>query len=368
MVESAVHSGYPIIAVDAFGDQDLSRLADSYSLHRDSHSPYSAQALYRASRNFDYDAVAYTSNLENHPEILGRLAGDRPIIGNRPSAIVSVRNWKVLFSRLRQAGFSVPDTIFADEGRSIDANHKWLIKPVLSGGGHGIAFLQGGARVGHSVMIQEYIPGKSCSAAFVANGRESRLIGITEQLTGLHHFNSHGFRYCGNILPLPESLPSDDGKRVLYQVSRLTTFLVQEYGLMGVNGIDFILNEGRVVLTEVNPRYSASMELMEQAYNLPVFHLHVQAVLNGTLPDFDLGTHMEPAAFFGKGILYAGIDCVMPDTSGWGFRSIRDIPVPGETVREGSPVCTILTKRSTYEETVSGLIEKAGILKEEIHG
>ena len=83
MAASAVGSGYPVLALDAFGDQDLKSIAESYGLHRDFHMRYGPEALYRASRGLSYDAVAYTSNLENHPGIIKRIAGGRHEEGGR---------------------------------------------------------------------------------------------------------------------------------------------------------------------------------------------------------------------------------------------------------------------------------------------
>ncbi len=368
MAESAVHSSYPVIALDAFGDQDLKALTESCSLHHDFQGLYSPRAILKASRQLTFDAVAYTSNLENHSDILGRIANSHLIIGNSTQALGSIRHWPTLFARLRQAGFSVPETIFAGENRKTDPNRRWLVKPVWSGGGHGIAFLQGKKLPRNQFMLQEYIPGKPCSASFVANGRECVVLGVSEQLIGLRQFGSQGFRYCGNILPLPEALHPGVEKIILKQVLRLATFLTQEYGLSGVNGIDFILNGNQVCLTEVNPRYSASMELIEQAYELPLFDLHVQAVLDGKLPEFNLETALKGKKFFGKGILFAERDAMAPDTQSWMAREIRDVPASGEKLRKGSPICTILVARPTYGETFAELIGQTGMLKEEIYG
>jgi predicted ATP-grasp superfamily ATP-dependent carboligase len=367
MVESAVHSGYAVFGLDAFADRDLKALAESYSLHHDFHVRYSPKALYEASRQLIFDAVAYTSNLENHPEIISHFARDHKILGNSPQAIASVRHWETLFARLRRAGFSVPETIFAGENKVVDDDRRWLIKPVLSGGGHGIAFFKGDQLPGEQFMLQEYIPGKPCAASFVANGRESAIIGITEQLIGLRQFGSQGFRYCGNLLPLPEMLNSGAGRSILEQVRRLAEFLTLEYGLSGVNGMDFILNGDQVCLTEVNPRYSASMELIEQAYGLPVFHLHAQAVLEGKLPEFKPETMFRDEKFFGKSILFAERDAIAPDTQNWPARAMRDIPASGEELPNGGPICTILASRPTHDETFAELIRQAGIIKQEIH-
>jgi len=45
MATSAVQSGYPVIALDAFGDQDLKAVAESHSLHHDFISLQRVRAL-----------------------------------------------------------------------------------------------------------------------------------------------------------------------------------------------------------------------------------------------------------------------------------------------------------------------------------
>jgi uncharacterized protein len=367
MVESAVNSRYSVLALDAFGDRDLKSLAASCSLHHDFNARYSPDALHQASRHLSYDAIAYTSNLENHPAMIRRMAGNRPIIGNSPETIASVRNWKKLFASLRQAGFSVPETIFADDDRTADGIRRWLVKPLLSGGGHGITFAQGGQKSDAPSMLQEFIQGKSCSASFIANGRECAVIGIAQQLVGMHQFGSKEFHYCGNILPLPEMLIPERRKLILEQVRALAGFLTCEYGLTGVNGIDFILDGDQICLTEVNPRYSASMELIERAYGLPVFQLHSQSALDGKLPEFRLETAFEDSKFFGKAILFAEKGVIAPDTRSWIDETLRDVPASGEKLHKGNPVCTILTSGRTYDEALVDLISRAAILKEEIY-
>jgi uncharacterized protein len=366
MVESAVRSGYPVTALDAFGDQDLRRLAESRSLHHDFHAGYSPEALYQASRGLSFDAVAYTSSFENHPEILDKLEEQHQILGNSSGVVRSVRDWIRFFAALKSAGFQTPETSF--KRMPPDAKKRWLVKPVLSGGGHGIDFLDETKTIPHGFMLQEYISGKSCSAAFIANGKKAVVIGITEQLIGIHQLGSCGFRYCGNILPLPELLDPAAGRKIIDTVQQLADFIVREYGLTGVNGIDFILKGDRVWPTEVNPRYSASMELIEKAYGLPVVHSHVQSVLEEKLPAFNLNSRVNQNKYFGKGILFAEKDSIIYDTQSWFDRDIHDIPASGELLRKGNPVCTICISRPGYQETFNGIIEEAAVLRNEIEG
>jgi uncharacterized protein len=363
MVESATNSNYAVVALDAFGDRDLAAMAESHSLHNDFHVRYSAAELFRASRQLDFNAIAYTANLENHPEILSRFAETHRVIGNSPQSVERVRNWETLFPKLKEAGFLVPKTVFPDKNCNLDPENRRLIKPLLSGGGHGIEFLGRDNPPGDHVLLQEYIAGKPCSASFVANGHKCVLVGTTEQLAGLSALGAQGFRYCGNVLPLRET-----NCEILRQLRGLAAFLTREYGLTGVNGMDFILKDNQVWLTEINPRYSASMELIERAYGLPMFDLHMKAALDGKLPDFKLEAALDRGMYYGKAVLFADRDAVAPDTQGWMDRDFRDVPASGEKLHKGGPICTILASLPTYNGTLADLINKAGALKKEIYG
>jgi predicted ATP-grasp superfamily ATP-dependent carboligase len=377
MTESAVHSGYPVTALDAFGDRDLTELTESYSLQRDFRAAYSSEALFKASQKLSFDAVAYNSNLENYPEILECFSDSHRILGNSPKVVASVRNWPDLLGNLKSTGFSVPETIFFGKTGPVDPERRWLLKPILSGGGHGICFYspqvqsRSGSRNGccaPGFMLQEYIPGKPCSASIVANGKDCTVVGVSEQLVGMQKFGSQGFRYCGNLLPIPETMAADTGRLILDKVRRLAGFLTKDYGLVGLNGIDFILNGDQIYFTEVNPRYTASMEIIEIAYELPMFHLHMQSILDGKLPEFNLEAELKRGKAFGKGYIYAERDVMVPDTGKWSIEDIHDIPLSGEKIRKGGPVCTILAGRSTVEDTLSEMMNRAQELKEQLYG
>lgn len=369
LAESAVRSGYETAAIDAFGDYDLKALCESYSLRRDFQIPFSASGLFTASRKLSFDAVVYTSNLENHPEVVQRFARRGMVLGNTAQVLSSVRTWSSLYDSLNRSGFRVPETIYHDNGRQANPERQWLRKPVHSGGGHGIMFAPNARSARRGYLLQEYIPGLSCSASFVANQREAVVIGLTEQLVGLPEFGADGFRYCGNILPLETVRNRQNGASLLEQVQRIASLITREFGLVGVNGFDFILADGQVCLTEVNPRYSASMELIERAYDLSIFDLHVQAVMQGRLPEFDLDQRMRQIEkrSYGKAILYAEKDSLATDTRDWVQSELRDVPYPGESLEEGKPVCTILAAGESRADCLTRLIHRAKAIKGEIY-
>lgn len=151
----------------------------------------------------------------------------------------------------------------------------------------------------------------------------------------------------------------------------MTKVLTRRFGLRGVNGVDLVISEGpdrqlQPHLIEVNPRYTASMELSERAYELNVFSCHLGA-MEGQLSEFALAGHLRSAGmYFGKGIVYAEQTMTMPETRGWIERGRRDIPFPGEQIEAGHPICTVLARGENRTECWRGLVIEAGEVRREI--
>jgi uncharacterized protein len=327
IAESAVRAGTTIVTVDYFGDLDQERLCETHSL-RGRGLGYSATRILETARTLSYDAVVYCGGLENHPDVVADLARGRVLLGNTPDALRRVREPITLFRFLAGQGFVVPETRVAADPLPPDG--RWLLKPVRGGGGQGVRAWNGRPPT-PSQILQERVDGVSGSASFVSDGRQGVVLGWTQQLRA-----RRSFRYAGNLMPLRGSAAARE------EVGAIADALTREYGLRGLNGFDFILRRGRPVVLEVNPRYCASMELMERASGASLFGLHL-AACGGELP--------APAALapgvWGKSIIYATRTVAAPDTTAWLDQGIRDVPHPGEVIRAGHPICTVLASGST---------------------
>lgn len=204
-------------------------------------------------------------------------------------------------------------------------------------------------------ILQEWIAGVACSAAFVADGRRCALLGLTEQLIGRRELGARRFTWCGNILPLAVTTQPCEGFLQPSQgwVEDMAAKLTRRFGLRGMNGFDFVLARRGVdlipYLVEVNPRYTASMELMEWAYGLNTFDLHVRS-FRGELPSFSREENVHRSGFYSKGIVYAREDVVMPETAGWRAKGRRDIPFTDERITAGHPICTVLAEGETRDQ------------------
>jgi predicted ATP-grasp superfamily ATP-dependent carboligase len=185
---------------------------------------------------------------------------------------------------------------------------------------------------------------------------------MSRQLIGEHAFGAAGYQYCGNIL-----MAAEEEGALLETACALSRVVAEEFDLVGVNGIDFIGRGPVAHAIEVNPRWSASMELVERAYGLSVFGAHAAACADGSLPEFDLAVARRGSRAFGKAVVFARRDVVVGDTSAWLARparpalEIRDIPHPGERIAAGRPVCTVLANGSDSAVCHAALVRRRAL-------
>jgi hypothetical protein len=361
MAESAAQAGYVVTTLDAFGDLDQHPGVRARSLPRDMGVAFTAGSAARAATALSADAVAYVSPFENHPRAVSQLAEGRMLWGNNPMCLRRVRNPRVFAEVLERHGVVVPgDARDAVPPAGERNNTRWIVKPRASGGGHGVRWWHHGDALPRASHVQRFIQGVPASVAFVAAGGKARVLGLTRQLVGDDAFGAAGFRYCGSILPPAGDPQLDRDLELLDAATTLINVVAREFGLVGVNGIDFIARDGVPVPIEVNPRYSASMELVEQAYGVSVFGAHAAACATGDLPTFDLAHARTAGRAYGKAVVFARHDVVCGDTRPWlDDPTVRDVPHPGEHIPAGRPVCTVFASGGGGAACYRSLVRRA---------
>ncbi len=332
---SAARAGYRVTAVDAFGDVDLRASCEVIALARGSggFTPVRAAA---AASPIRADVVAYTSNFENYPESVAELASGRKLLGNSPAVLRAVRDPLSLMRALRSRGIPTPATRSTAPG-SARPPGSWLLKPRRSGGGHGTRMWRGGA-VPRRAYLQERIRGVPGSVIFLADGERVWPLGITRQLVGNRTFGAAGFRYCGSLIGSDRAPLFHQEARLRAAALELARAVTEQFGLVGLNGVDFVARDGVPWPIEVNPRSCASMELVERAGGPPLFELHRRACL-GRLPSASRAP-AEPRGILGKAVVFARRDVrVAPSVPA--MKGAADLPHPGERIGRGHPICTV---------------------------
>jgi uncharacterized protein len=351
LAASAARAGFQVTAVDAFGDLDLRRIANVLGVAAGQRAQYRPMTAAKAADQVPAALAAYSSNFENYPAAVQRLARGRTLLGNPASVLTRVRDPLLLMQTLARLGFSVPKTrSSAPPGGYLDGS--WLLKPRRSGGGHGTRVWRRTQLVPRTHYLQQRLAGLPGSIIFAADGHRGVVLGVTRQIVGDTRMGAGGFRYCGSLLGDAAILfPTQP----MFQdvAEGLAVAVSKEFGVQGLNGVDFIATDGIPYPIEVNPRYSASMELLERAQRRSMFQVHEQAC-RGTLPT----GHMASEQVHGKAIVFARKNVVVGDTREWlDDISLADIPRPGETIQRGRPICTVFASaadaQSCYERLVS---------------
>ncbi len=345
IAESAARAGRDVHAADLFGDRDLLAVARSYARA----VPY-PDVLPQLVAGFPAGPWIYTGGLENHPEIIAEISRHRPLAGCTVPAVRQVRDPTQLGILARSAGLRYPETRFSPGAVPVDGS--WLVKPRCSAGGHGIGRWRGrldDTPADDRQLWQENVPGRPWSVAMLVTPGGADLIGASRQLIGSRWTAARPFHWSGGLDIDPASLP----RSVAKLLQRLGRELANVPGLVGLVGVDLIVDRQLgLTLLEINPRPTASMELIERGTGL--------SLATAQLAACGLALPGSPAAAsprrqtWAKAVVFAASPLVIDERSeavldtlarSWraadGQPAIADLPLPPQTIATGRPICTV---------------------------
>jgi uncharacterized protein len=352
---SALRAGLSPWCVDLFADADLVAACPTQRLT----TPY-PDGFADLLASGPQGPWLYTGGLENHPHLVSRVARQRPLWGNGAAVLQACRDPVVVSRLLRGAGLPAPALCLPPQ--IPDPGRRWLVKPLRGAGGAGVHFLEPGEPALAREIIQEYVEGDSYAALFVGAGSATTLLGLTRQLVGVDWLHAQPFHYCGSIGPLVLGPALND------QLNLLGRTLALGCGLVGLFGVDGVIRDGVFWPVEVNPRYTASVEVLEYATGVCALEWHRLACTSRLPTDRAVPTATEVV---GKAILFASADVVFPADGPWMKElqtpfdpwrppSHADIPDAGTTLRARQPILTVLARGNTSEGVSAALRRAVG--------
>ena len=359
---SALRAGFEPFVIDLFADADTVRLCPTLKCDPAGY-PHGFVELAKQAPPGPW---MYTGGLENHPEVIAAISQKRELWGNGPEHFPNVRDPFRLFATYTAYGLDCPLVcpIAGPSPRGL----LWLSKQFASGGGRGVKeykYSPIGPRTGD--YLQEFIVGDPVSALFLSMPWRVYFLGMASQLVGTPWLHARPFEYAGNIGPLT---PTDTERAT---AERLGFAVTQSALKFGYFGIDLVRAESGLMAIEVNPRYTASIEVYEMASRTASLRWHVDcATCVEANPDEPWSEPTEFAAphVVGKAIYYAAKSITFPASGPWDDSLARcrdvwhphdfaDIPHPGTRIEPGQPVFTLFAAAPTEAECIHQLKAKA---------
>jgi len=381
-----------------FADTDLTACCDAYRVDE---YPCGLETVAESVPQCPY---MYTGALENHPDLVDRIAKTRELYGNPADVLRRVRDPFQVACSIKEEGLCPPE-LARHPPRNNDG--RWLRKPFKSSGGdrislvparavgaeaegralsgrsrlpsgtsastcgipgdssparqagptsilHRADFLPNGLGAGASdeerpsadsaFYFQQFVDGDPCSALYIAACGRAEFLGVTRQLVGAAWTGATGFQYTGSLGPLelPEHIETE-----FWQIGGS---LAKQFGLIGLFGVDAVIAEDRVWPIEVNPRYTASVEVLERAIGIEAVAMHVQACRDGRLPQ---PPKQRCKCFCGKAVIYANKTLTVPEqfprfagqvNQHAARPAIADIPTSGQQIEAQRPVVTVFAE------------------------
>ncbi len=313
----------------------------------------------------------FTGGLENQPELIAAWAARRPgLWGSLPAALRAAREPAVWNAALAEA--ELPWVEWRFDHARLPRDGTWFAKRLAGSGGlhvepwAGQALPQGEGRW----FFQRVVEGCPAAALFVAGRSGCRLCGLTQSLAPAPWTGARGLQYAGSIGPVtvPET--------TLEQIERMGQVLTAACGLRGLFGVDGVLEPRgddalSFVPVEINPRYTASMEILERAGLGSALVLQAAAcgsfddqqapVVGGErgelwpganrLAGFPSNADRDAPVCVGKAIYYTREPAVVSPRLAETLRALAlepalgawaDVPAAGSRVEAGWPVATAL--------------------------
>ncbi len=260
------------------------------------------------------------------------------------------------------------------EVRDADGNKKageWIRKPLAGTGGIGIErVLSVNGKCEPDYYDQQYAPGESYSAVFFASqAGEIKLLGITEQLIGCDELPHRPFAYVGSVGPVISG-ESEYEQSIRLTLQKMADALNKQIHFYGLFCFDFIVSQDVPYLVEINPRYSASIEVLELALQQSFLRLFLNRRVRCNAPEKQIG----------KSILYAWQEFELPsdwdwnqathelagrnwEYDQWSVPVLSDLPAPGTKFSTGDPICTIWLEQENIQSCCEELRKRILLLK-----
>jgi uncharacterized protein len=338
--QMARREGFEVLAVDAFADVDTQQAAQQVwrlpALAGELSAEH-AHALFEQLDNWQPEALLTGSGFEASIDLYQNLYQRYALAGNTPALLAQVKNPYWLSSYCAAHGVMTPPV-----QAQAPQQGQWLYKVAgQSGGSHVLNWDKAAVASPDAAAYWQMLqPGLAVGALFVAEPGSMKGPGSVT-LLGVHALRQRpgNYTYAGATrLHEPQLIAA---------MQALLAALLPDLGLVGINSLDAIWQDGQLQLLEINPRLSASMRLY---MDLPLIQAQLASCQGGLMPEL-----VANSRYASHCILYArqAIETEYLDFPDW----LEDKP-HGGSISAGLPVCSLYAEAATKDELQQVLQDK----------
>ena len=347
-MENSFLHGYEVRGADGFNDWDAARFGELAP--NESMQGSCFPQILRQYRFAGDSPVIFCGPVEIEPSLIDKASKEFTVLNPTSSAVAMCRNLAFLQEQALD-GIRFPKVAFDSGGEG-----GWLLKDSTSAGGVGVTDYTG-SRCNRDRYRQKFIAGVSIGATFLS-GDKTALMGLTRHIGQVKEFGQTGYLYGGLCYPavVDESVTDCIG-RFGERVSAAAS-------LTGWWGADFILTQDGPYLLEINPRFTASMELIAAAHAIDLVDTQVAAIKGDMIKMID--SQMD--GYRATAVCYAKEDCMFDGSHDWFELGARDIPHNGSAIKKGEPVISLYADAGSADDCSRLLKEQAARLYSGLRG
>jgi len=261
--QCAARSGYQPHSYDLFVDRDLVDCSHTGQLD----ALQGSEVQWR-NPHWNGKPMLLAGGMEHRPELVDRLRSHGLRCGVTGWMISELRDVEKWQSWAIISGIGFPETRFSlplaldHSGNLADLrDQQWLRKRKNGAGGIGIIVQSIAAEPEVNDESQHYwqrqLHGTSIGTSFLSDAVRNHTLFSARSLTQDDVWGPEPYSYRGSVGPI--ELPP----RIQQQLDRFGETVRREVGHRGLWQADFIISDDRLSLLEINPRWSASMELLD---------------------------------------------------------------------------------------------------------
>lgn len=327
LAQSATQAGFRVWVADCFGDQETRSISARYQQLKPINELSIEEVLTTllSLSQGEECLLIFGSGIESLYPFLDKLPNTIKLAGNSFKTIEKLKTPHLFFELLSQLNLPYPNTVF----KAPKASPNWLVKSASGIGGSHIQNMETALPLNEH-YFQRFISGQSGSVLFLANEKSAQLLSINQQL----HSTNRLLPFQLGGIDTPWHVSTAHKQQLALAINKLTT----HSKLVGLNSLDFIISvQNKLMLLEINPRPSASVELVGHKDEVLLHHINA---CQGQLPSpAFIPTHKSSSLRY----LFATDNLLIPDDMYWPEES-HDRPIAGSIINKDEPICTIIVQ------------------------